>query len=75
MIRKQELPHKDKVKVIFEIPGTIWAERINLVGDFNHEVNHILEKRRHYRKKKKIVRPCLKQKTILNATSREAIYR
>jgi 1,4-alpha-glucan branching enzyme len=36
MIHKQQLPHKDKVKVIFEIPGTIWAERINLVGDFNH---------------------------------------
>jgi 1,4-alpha-glucan branching enzyme len=22
--------------VTFEIPGTIWAERINLVGDFNN---------------------------------------
>ncbi len=35
MIRKRGSPNKGKVIVIFEIPGSIWAERINLVGDFN----------------------------------------
>lgn len=27
MIRKQQLPHKDKVKVIFEIPDTFGVNR------------------------------------------------
>lgn len=36
MIRKRHSPNPGKVIVIFEIPGTIWAERINLVGDFNN---------------------------------------
>jgi hypothetical protein len=35
MIHKRRSPDTGKVIVIFEIPGTIWAERINLVGDFN----------------------------------------
>jgi hypothetical protein len=35
MIRKRPSPNKGKVIVTFEIPGMIWAERINLVGDFN----------------------------------------
>lgn len=35
MIRKRSSPDKGKVVVAFEIPGTIWAERVNLVGDFN----------------------------------------
>ena len=35
MIRKRRSPNPGKVLVTFEIPGTIWAERINLLGDFN----------------------------------------
>jgi 1,4-alpha-glucan branching enzyme len=35
MIHKSPSPNQDKVLVAFEIPGTVWAERINLVGDFN----------------------------------------
>lgn len=35
MIRKRRSLRPNKVVVIFEIPHTIWAERINLVGDFN----------------------------------------
>ena len=36
MIYKRPSTNKSKVIVTFEIPGTIWAERINLVGDFNN---------------------------------------
>jgi 1,4-alpha-glucan branching enzyme len=35
MIYKRASPDARKVVVTFEIPSTIWAERINLVGDFN----------------------------------------
>lgn len=35
MIRKRRSSTPGKVIVTFEIPGSIWAERINLVGDFN----------------------------------------
>lgn len=35
MIHKRRSPNHGKVLVTFEIPGTIWAERINLLGDFN----------------------------------------
>jgi len=35
MISKRPSTNKKKVTVTFEIPGTLWAERINLVGDFN----------------------------------------
>jgi 1,4-alpha-glucan branching enzyme len=35
MIHKRHSPHPSKTIVTFEIPDTIWAERINLVGDFN----------------------------------------
>jgi 1,4-alpha-glucan branching enzyme len=35
MIHKRPSTNQGKVIVTFEIPGTIWAERINLVGDFN----------------------------------------
>jgi 1,4-alpha-glucan branching enzyme len=34
MIRKRRTAN-NKVAVTFEIPGAIWADRINLVGDFN----------------------------------------
>ena len=35
MILKRRSPNAGKVIVTFERPGTIWAERVNLVGDFN----------------------------------------
>jgi len=42
MIRKRRSPNKGKVIVTFEIPSTIWAERINLVGSFNDWDPHSL---------------------------------
>jgi 1,4-alpha-glucan branching enzyme len=35
MIRKELSAKENKVIVIFEIPGSIWADQIHLVGDFN----------------------------------------
>ena len=35
MIYKQPLPDGKSVQVTFELPSSIWAERVNLVGDFN----------------------------------------
>lgn len=35
MIYKRGSAHKVKIVITFEIPGSIWAERIHLVGDFN----------------------------------------
>lgn len=35
MIYKETLPDGRKVRVTFEVPSSIWAERVNLVGDFN----------------------------------------
>jgi 1,4-alpha-glucan branching enzyme len=35
MIYKEPLPDGQNVKVTFELPSSIWAERVNLVGDFN----------------------------------------
>lgn len=35
MIRKLPSPKDDCVRVIFELPACIWADRIFLVGDFN----------------------------------------
>jgi 1,4-alpha-glucan branching enzyme len=36
MIHKRRSLNPGKVVVVFEIPSTIWADRINLVGDFNN---------------------------------------
>lgn len=36
MIQKVILPESQTVQVIFELPSSIWAERVNLVGDFNN---------------------------------------
>ena len=36
MIHKQRSVNPGKVVVVFEIPSTIWADRVNLVGDFNN---------------------------------------
>ena len=35
MIHKETVPGGKKVQVTFELPSSIWAERVNLVGDFN----------------------------------------
>jgi 1,4-alpha-glucan branching enzyme len=35
MIYKETLPNNQEVRVTFELPSSIWAERVNLVGDFN----------------------------------------
>lgn len=35
MIYKEPVPDSDKVRVTFELPSSLWAERVNLVGDFN----------------------------------------
>jgi 1,4-alpha-glucan branching enzyme len=35
MIYKRSAERGDKLLVMFEIPGSVWAERIHLVGDFN----------------------------------------
>jgi 1,4-alpha-glucan branching enzyme len=35
MIRKQPSEKEDLVRVTFELPSTMWAERVNLVGEFN----------------------------------------
>jgi 1,4-alpha-glucan branching enzyme len=35
MINKRPSSNKNKVIVTFEIPGSVWADRIHLVGDFN----------------------------------------
>lgn len=36
MVRKEPSPHVGCVRVTFEIPASLWADRINLVGDFNN---------------------------------------
>jgi len=35
MIKREPGPSDDLVAVTFELPGTIWAESVDLVGDFN----------------------------------------
>lgn len=36
MISKEPLPDGNFVRVTFELPSSIWAERVFLVGDFNN---------------------------------------
>lgn len=36
MIYKEPLPGGKFVQVTFELPSSIWAERVTLVGDFNN---------------------------------------
>ncbi len=36
MIYKDPLPDGEHVRVTFELPSSTWAERVNLVGDFNN---------------------------------------
>lgn len=35
MIKKEPARKKGFVRVTFELPSNIWAERVNLVGEFN----------------------------------------
>ncbi|MGL4648457.1 MAG: isoamylase early set domain-containing protein [Caldilineaceae bacterium] len=35
MIHKMSIPGCDLVRVTFELPSCIWADRIHVVGDFN----------------------------------------
>jgi 1,4-alpha-glucan branching enzyme len=35
MIKKVPIKEKGLVRVAFELPSTVWAERVNLVGEFN----------------------------------------
>ena len=35
MIQKELAKKKGFVRITFELPSNIWAERVNLVGDFN----------------------------------------
>jgi 1,4-alpha-glucan branching enzyme len=35
MITKEPAKKGDLVRVTFELPSTMWAERVNLVGEFN----------------------------------------
>jgi 1,4-alpha-glucan branching enzyme len=35
MIQKQQAKKKGSVRVTFELPSNMWAERVNLVGEFN----------------------------------------
>jgi len=35
MIHKRPSTDESKVVITFEIPGSVWADRIHLVGDFN----------------------------------------
>ncbi len=35
MIRKEPGPAPDVARVTFELPPTVWAETVSLVGDFN----------------------------------------
>jgi 1,4-alpha-glucan branching enzyme len=36
MIYKEPLPDGNNVRVTFEMPSSVWAERVTLVGDFNN---------------------------------------
>ena len=36
MIRKMAASDSNRVRVSFELPSCVWADRIYLVGDFNH---------------------------------------
>lgn len=35
MIKKESARKKNRVRVTFELSSTLWAERVNLVGEFN----------------------------------------
>lgn len=36
MLRKRRAPQPGKVEVTFELPSTLWADEITVVGEFNH---------------------------------------
>jgi 1,4-alpha-glucan branching enzyme len=49
MIHKRMSKNGDKVIVAFEIPGSVWADQIHLVGDFNDWNRESLPLRRNGR--------------------------
>ena len=49
MIHKRPSDHEGKVVIVFEIPGSVWADRIHLVGDFNDWVRESLPFRHNSR--------------------------
>jgi 1,4-alpha-glucan branching enzyme len=36
MIYKDPIPDSENIRVTFELPSSMWAERVTLVGDFNN---------------------------------------
>jgi 1,4-alpha-glucan branching enzyme len=46
MIIKNPSPNPNKVLVTFQLPATIWAETVHLVGDFNDWSRHATPLRR-----------------------------
>ena len=36
MIHKIQSPIPNHVRIVFELPASVWADRIMVVGDFNH---------------------------------------
>ena len=36
MIHKTKSPRSNHVRIVFELPASVWADRITVVGDFNH---------------------------------------
>jgi 1,4-alpha-glucan branching enzyme len=48
MLRKAPSPREDKVLVTFELPASLWATQVHLVGDFNdwNRTSHPLTQRR-----------------------------
>jgi 1,4-alpha-glucan branching enzyme len=40
VIRKNPSPVSGHVRVVFELPSSIWADRIHLTGDFNNWCEH-----------------------------------
>jgi len=48
MIYKEDQPDGEHTRVTFELPSSLWAERVNLVGDFNDwdTARHAMEQSR-----------------------------
>ncbi len=40
MINKEPSPRSGKVRVTFELPASVWAGQVHLVGDFNQWDQH-----------------------------------
>jgi 1,4-alpha-glucan branching enzyme len=42
MVLKEASPHTGYIRVTFELPASLWAEKVFLVGDFNNWDPHTL---------------------------------